>query len=388
VIYLDHAATTPVDPAVLETMLPFLGAVYGNPSSVYGPRREARAAIDSARDAVATALGAQAREIIFTSGGSESDNLAIRGVVARNRDRGNHVICSQVEHHAVLHTCQDLERQGIEVTYLPVDATGMVSVEDLRAAIRPTTLLVSVMTGNNEVGTIQPVRELAAATHELGDAYFHTDAVQAFGKIPVRVDDIGADLLSISAHKVNGPKGVGALYVKMGTRIQPLITGGGHERNRRAGTENVAGIAGLAAAVSMAVANLQHDAAVMAQARDRLTEGILGGIQGARLTGHPTLRLPHHASFVIPGVEGDALLMRLDRAGVYASSGSACTSGSLEPSHVLLAIGIPPAEALGSLRLTVGKSTTIADIDQALEMIIENVAALRAAAGAVMALAT
>lgn len=381
-IYLDHAATTPVDPAVLEAMLPFLGAVYGNPSSVYGPGREARAAIDEARDTVAAALGAQAREIIFSSGGSESDNLAIRGVVTRNRDRGNHVICSQVEHHAVLHTCQDLERQGIEVTYLPVDATGMVSIEDLRAELRPTTLLVSVMSGNNEVGTIQPVRELAATTHEHSSAYFHTDAVQAFGKIPVHVDQVGADLLSISAHKVNGPKGVGALYVRMGTRIQPLITGGGHERNRRAGTENVAGIAGLAAAVRMAVDSFGHDTAVMARARDRLRDGILGAIEGARLTGHPTLRLPHHASFVIPGVEGDALLMRLDRAGIYASSGSACTSGSLEPSHVLLAMGIPPAEALSSLRLTVGKATTDSDVDEALAGIQGAVAALREHAGA------
>lgn len=377
-IYLDHAATTPVDPAVLEAMLPFLRSVYGNPSSVYGPGREARAAIDRARDTVAAALGCQSRELIFTSGGSESDNLAIRGVAARNRDRGKHIICSQVEHHAVLHTCQDLERNGYDVTYLPVDAYGRVDPEDLRAALRPDTMLVSVMTGNNEVGTIQPVRELAAITHEQGSAYFHTDAVQAFGKLPVKVDDTGADLLTISAHKINGPKGVGALYVRMGTRIQPLITGGGHERNRRAGTENVAGIAGLAEAVRLAEHNRDRDAGVMRAARDQLIGGLIEGLPDARLTGHPTERLPHHASFVIPGVEGDALLMRLDRAGVYASSGSACTSGSLEPSHVLLAMGISPQDALSSLRLTVGKNTTAADIDAALELIIENVDALRA----------
>ena len=377
-IYLDHAATTPVDPAVLEAMLPYLGAVYGNPSSVYGPGREARAAIDASRDTVAVALGCQAREVIFTSGGSESDNLAIRGVALRNRDRGNHLVCSQVEHHAVLHTCQDLERGGFAVTYLPVDDAGRVNPDDLRAALRPETLLVSIMTGNNEVGTIQPVRELAAITHRLSAAYFHTDAVQAFGKVPVKVDDIRADLLTISAHKIHGPKGIGALYVRMGTRIQPLITGGGHERNRRAGTENVAGIAGLAAAARQAEEHRERDSGVMRAARDRLIDGFLASVPGARLTGHPTERLPHHASFVIPGVEGDALLMRLDRAGVYASSGSACTSGSLEPSHVLLAMGISAAEALTSLRLTVGKNTGSADVDAALELILENVSALRA----------
>jgi cysteine desulfurase len=377
VIYLDHAATTPVDPSVLEAMLPYLGAVYGNPSSVYGPGREARAAIDASRDTVAAALGCQAREVIFTSGGSESDNLAIRGVALRNRDRGNHLVCSQVEHHAVLHTCQDLERAGFEVTYLPVDELGRVNPDDLRATLRPGTLLVSIMTGNNEVGTIQPVRELAAITHQHSSAYFHTDAVQAFGKVPVKVDDIGADLLTISAHKIHGPKGTGALYARMGTRIQPLITGGGHERNRRAGTENVAGIAGLAAAARLAEQHRERDSAVMRAARDRLVDGFLASVPDARLSGHPRERLPHHASFVIPGVEGDALLMRLDRAGVYASSGSACTSGSLEPSHVLLAMGISPGEALTSLRLTVGKNTSFADIDAALELILDNVDALR-----------
>lgn len=380
-VYLDHAATTPVDPAVLDAMIPFLRDLYGNPSSVYGPGREARAAIDNARDLVAAALGCQSRELIFTSGGSESDNLAIRGVVLRNRDRGNHVICSQVEHHAVLHTCQDLERQGLHVTYLPVDAAGRVDPEELRAALRPETLLVSIMVGNNEVGTIQPVQRLAAIAHEHSNAYFHTDAVQAFGKVAVKVDDLGVDLLTISAHKVNGPKGVGVLYVRMGTRIQPLITGGGHERNRRAGTENVAGIAGLAVAVDLAERNRDRDATAMTAARDRLIRSLLERVEGATLTGDPTSRLPHHASFLVPGIEGDALLMRLDRAGVYASSGSACTSGSLEPSHVLLAMGIPARDALGSLRLTVGKNTTVAEVDQALEVIVESIVALRQHAG-------
>jgi cysteine desulfurase len=377
-IYLDHAATTPLDPQVLEAMLPFLGASFGNPSSVYGPGREARAALDRARDEVAAALGAESREVIFTSGGSEADNLAIRGVAARNRSRGRHLVCSQVEHHAVLTTCQDLERDGYEVTYLPVDGHGVVDPADLRAALRPDTILVSVMLGNNEVGSLQPVAELARVTHEHSPAYFHTDAVQAFGKVPSRVNELGVDLLSISAHKVHGPKGVGALYARMGTRLQPLVTGGGHERNRRAGTENVAGIAGLGAAVGRIMQDPAAESAELRARRDRLVELVLGGVEGASLTGHPTERLPHHASFLIPGVEGDSLLMRLDREGVYASSGSACTSGSLEPSHVLLAMGIAPAEAIGSLRLTVGRGTTESDVETAAALIAESVEKLRA----------
>jgi cysteine desulfurase len=376
-IYLDHAATTPLDPEVLDAMLPYFGEVYGNPSSIYTPGRNARAALDDARDTVARALGCESRELIFTSGGSEADNLAVRGVASRNRDRGNHIICSQVEHHAVLHTCQDLERHGFEVTYLAVDRYGRVSVDELAAALRPETLLVSVMTGSNEVGTLEPVRELAALTHEKSSAYFHTDAVQAFGKVPVAVTDLGVDLLTISAHKIYGPKGVGCLYVRMGTRIDPMITGGGHERNRRAGTENVAGIAGLAKAVQIATRDFDRDSIHLRAVRDRLSENVLSSVEGARLTGHRTERLPHHASFVFADVEGDSLLMRLDREGVYASSGSACTSGSLEPSHVLLAMGMTPKEALGSLRLTVGKRTTTADVDAAVEVIQEAVAALK-----------
>ncbi len=377
-IYLDHAATTPIDQEVLDVMLPYFGEVYGNPSSVYGPGRKARAALDDARDIVAGVLGCESRELIFTSGGSESDNLAVRGVASRNRERGNHIICSQVEHHAVLHTCQDLERRGFEVTYLPVDAEARVRPADLAAALRPETILVSVMSGNNEVGTLEPVRELAALTHEQSSAYFHTDAVQAFGKVPIRVDDLGVDLLSISAHKIYGPKGVGCLYVRMGTKIDPLITGGGHERNRRAGTENVAGIVGLAKAVEVAARDFDRDSTRLRDVRDRLTDGLLASVTGARVTGDPIERLPHHASFVIDDVEGDSLLMRLDREGVYASSGSACTSGSLEPSHVLLAMGISPLEALSSLRLTVGKRTSEADVDAAVEVIQEAVGALRA----------
>jgi cysteine desulfurase len=367
-IYLDHAATTPLDPEVLATMLPYLGEVYGNPSSIYSLGRKARSALDDARDIVAQVLGCEARELIFTSGGSEADNLAIRGVATRNRERGNHLVCSQVEHHAVLHTCQDLERQGFDVTYLPVDGDGRVAPRDLSAALRPETILVSVMLGNNEVGTLEPVRQLAALTHEQSSAYFHTDAIQAFGKVPVRVDDLGVDLLSISAHKI---------YGRMGTRIESMITGGGHERNRRAGTENVAGIAGLGKAVEIAARDFESDSAHVHQVRDRLSEGVLSAVPGARISGHPTERLPHHASFVIGDVAGDSLLMRLDREGVYASSGSACTSGSLEPSHVLLAMGITPEEALGSLRLTVGKGTTNADVDAAVEVIEEAVGALR-----------
>src|ERR1700694_1485972 len=376
-IYLDHAATTPIDPEVLDVMLPYFGEVYGNPSSVYAPGRKARAALDDARDIVASVLGCESRELIFTSGGSEADNLAIRGVASRNRERGNHIICSQVEHHAVLHTCQDLERHGFAVTYLGVDSEGRVRVDDLAAALRPETLLVSVMTGSNEVGTLEPVRGLATLTPRQSSAYFHTDAVQAFGKVPVGVDELGVDLLTISAHKIYGPKGVGCLYVRMGTRIDPMITGGGHERNRRAGTENVAGIAGLGRAVEIAARDFDRDTARLRVVRDRLTDNLLQSVDGARLTGHPTERLPHHASFVFGDVEGDSLLMRLDREGVYASSGSACTSGSLEPSHVLLAMGMTPKEALSSLRLTVGKRTTPADVDAAVEVIQEAVGALR-----------
>ena len=376
-IYLDHAATTPLDPEVLEAMLPYFGEIYGNPSSVYTPGRKARAALDDARDILARVLGCESRELIFTSGGSEADNLAVRGVASRNRDRGNHIICSQVEHHAVLNTCQDLERHGFEVTYLAVDRYGRVSIDDLAAALRPETLLVSVMFGSNEVGTLEPVKELAALTHDKSPAYFHTDAVQAFGKVALDVRDLGVDLLTISAHKIYGPKGVGCLYVRMGTRIDPMITGGGHERNRRAGTENVAGIAGLARAVEIAARDFIEDSAHLRTVRDRLSENVLSSVEGARLTGHPTERLPHHASFVFGDVEGDSLLMRLDREGVYASSGSACTSGSLEPSHVLLAMGMTPKEALSSLRLTVGKRTTTADVDAAVEVIQEAVGALR-----------
>jgi len=376
-IYLDHAATTPLDPEVLEAMLPYFGEIYGNPSSVYTPGRKARAALDDARDILARVLGCESRELIFTSGGSEADNLAVRGVASRNRDRGNHIICSQVEHHAVLNTCQDLERHGFEVTYLAVDRYGRVSIDDLAAALRPETLLVSVMFGSNEVGTLEPVKELAALTHDKSPAYFHTDAVQAFGKVALDVRDLGVDLLTISAHKIYGPKGVGCLYVRMGTRIDPMITGGGHERNRRAGTENVAGIAGLARAVEIAARDFIEDSGHLRTVRDRLSENVLSSVEGARLTGHPTERLPHHASFVFGDVEGDSLLMRLDREGVYASSGSACTSGSLEPSHVLLAMGMTPKEALSSLRLTVGKRTTTADVDAAVEVIQEAVGALR-----------
>jgi cysteine desulfurase len=377
-IYLDHAATTPLDAEVLEEMLPYLSGAYGNPSSVYQLGRQARSALDAARDLVAAALGCQAREIIFTSGGSESDNLAIRGVARRNRDRGRHLVCSQVEHHAVLHTCQDLEREGFEVTYLPVDRHGRVDPTALREALRPETILVSVMTANNEVGTIQPVRELSDITHEHSSAYFHTDAVQAFGKVPIRVDDLGVDLLSLSAHKIYGPKGSGCLYVRMGTRITPLITGGGHERNRRAGTENVAGVVGLAKAVEIADRDFDRDVPPLLTLQSQLIESMATTLPDAVLTGHPDERLPHNASFLIPGVEGDSLLMLLDRAEVCASSGSACTSGSLEPSHVLLAMGIQPRAALGSLRLTVGKGTAAAEVDTAVGVIGEAVGQLRA----------
>jgi cysteine desulfurase len=382
VIYLDHAATTPLDGEVLEAMLPHLRHGYGNPSSVYALGRKARSALDDARDAVAAALGCESREVIFTSGGSEADNLAVRGVAMAGRARGRHLICSQVEHHAVLHTCQELESEGYEVTYIPVDAYGRVAPATLQAALRPDTTLVSVMTGNNEVGTIEPVQELAEITHNSSQAYFHTDAVQAFGKVEVRVDDLGVDLLSMTAHKIHGPKGTGALYVRMGTPLAPQITGGGHERNRRAGTENVAGVVGLARAVEIAVRDFERDTRHLRTLQSQLVEALTTAVPDARLTGHPTERLPHNASFLVPGVEGDSLLMLLDRSEVYASSGSACTSGSLEASHVLLAMGISHEQALGSLRLTPGKSTTASEIDQAVDVIKRAVEQLRARAGA------
>jgi len=366
-VYLDHSATTPLDPEVLEAMLPYLTDEFGNASSVYGLGQRARQAIDQARDEVAAFYGVAAKEVIFTSGGTEGDNLAFQGIAQRNADRGRHVITSTIEHDAVLRSAEELEREGFEVTRLPVDRTGLVDPRDLQRALRKDTILVSLMHANNEVGTIEPIEQLVAVTREHSDAYFHTDAVQSTGKIPTRADDLGIDLLSMSAHKLHGPKGVGALIVRSGVRLQPQIVGGGHERNRRAGTENVAGIVGLAKALTIAQRDLAKNTEHLSRLRDRLIEGVLGRIPRAELTGHPVLRLPHHASFLFQGVEGESLLLQLDMEGIAASSGSACTSGSLEASHVILALGYPRERALGSLRLSVGKGNRDEDVDLLLD---------------------
>jgi cysteine desulfurase len=376
-VYLDHSATTPLDPEVLEAMLPYLTNEFGNASSVYALGQRARQAIDQARDEVAAFYGAAAKEVIFTSGGTEGDNFAFSGIAERNADRGRHIITSTIEHDAVLRSAEALERGGFQVTRLPVDRHGLVDPQALKAAVREDTILVSIMHANNEIGTIEPIAELVAVTREAGNAYFHTDAVQSTGKIATRVDQLGVDLLSMSAHKLHGPKGVGALIVRSGIKLEPQIVGGGHERNRRAGTENVAGIVGLAKALSIAQRDLSKNTERLTMLRDRLIEGVLDRIPLAELTGHPVKRLPHHASFLFQGVEGESLLLQLDMEGIAASSGSACTSGSLEPSHVILALGYPRERALGSLRLSVGKDNRDEDIDLVLDRLPGMVRRLR-----------
>ncbi|MGE5620832.1 MAG: cysteine desulfurase NifS [Sphingomonadaceae bacterium] len=383
-IYLDHAATTPVDPAVVEAMIPYFTEKFGNPSSIYGPAREARKALDWARDTVAQVLGASPAEIVFTSGGTESDNLALKGVAFANRHKGNHIITTQVEHHAILHTCEYLEkRAGFRVTYLPVDQYGTVDLDALQRALTPDTILVSVMYANNEVGTIQPIGEISRIVKTAG-VLFHTDAVQAGGSLDLNVDKLGVDMMSLSAHKFYGPKGVGVFYVRKGTSYWPQQQGGGQERGRRAGTENTAGIVGLATALKLAYERLDSYNAHVSRLRDKLIEGI-GKIPGAYLTGHPTNRLPNNASFVFDFVEGESILLGLDMLGVGASSGSACTSASLEPSHVLKAMGVPIERAHGSLRLTTGKDNTEEDVDRVVEAlpgIIERLRAMSPLAGA------
>lgn len=367
-IYLDHAATTPLRPEVREAMLPYLSECYGNPSSIYRIGREARKAVDDARETVAQILGASPREIVFTSGGSESDNLAILGVAFANREKGRHVITSAVEHHAVLDTVKYLEKWGFDVTVLPVDSDGMVDPEDVRKALTKETILVSIMHANNEVGTIQPISKIAPIVKEHG-AYFHTDAVQTVGHIPVNVAELGVDLLTLSAHKFYGPKGTGALYVRRGVRYDPLIHGGGQERGRRAGTENVAGIVGMARALELAVAEMEDEGKRLTELRDYLIEGIESKIPHVRVNGHRTERLPNNVNVCFQYIEGESLLLNLDMNNVAASSGSACTSGSLDPSHVLLAMGLSHEIAHGSLRLTLGRSTTRGQLDYVLEIL-------------------
>ena len=382
-IYLDHAATTPLDRSVLAEMEPYLCEVFGNPSSIYQSAREARRALDEARDTVADILNARAREIVFTSCGSESDNLAIKGVAFANRSRGNHIITSQIEHHAVLHSCQYLEKFGFRVSYLPVDRNGLVDLELLKQEIGDETILVTIMYANNEIGTIQPIEEIAQICKERR-VYFHTDAVQAAGALDLDVKRLGVDLLSLAGHKFYGPKGIGALFVRRGVQYWPQQHGGTQERNRRAGTENVAGIVGFAAALRAAYENFDQINSHSALLRDRLIEGILSQVDNAVLSGHPTSRLSNNASFCFENIEGESILLALDQRGIMASSGSACTSASLEPSHVLMALGLPAHFAHGSLRLTVGKDNTMEEVERVLVELPSIIEKLRSLSGALV----
>ena len=377
-VYVDHAATTAVRPEVVEAMLPYLSERAGNPSSVYAFGREARRAVDDARERIAGILGARPQEIVFTSGGTEADNAAIKGVAFSATQRGRkHIITSQIEHHAVLHTCEWLEQFGFRATYLPVDRYGLVDPANVEAAVEDDTALITIMYANNEVGTIEPIAEIARIARAR-KVPFHTDAVQAGGQLDMNVQRLGVDLLSLSAHKFYGPKGVGALYVRSGTRWQPQQQGGAQERNRRGGTENTAGIVGMATALALAYNELEVSNAHLTALRDRLIGGVLERIPESELTGHPTKRLPNSSSFVFGHVEGESILLSLDVKGIYASSGSACTSGALEPSHVITALGYAPEVARGSLRLTVGRDNSTAQVDRVLDELVPAMAALRA----------
>ncbi|MDK2915736.1 MAG: cysteine desulfurase [Euryarchaeota archaeon] len=375
-LYMDHAATTFMKPEVVAAMAPYLSEHFGNPSSLYRFAAESRSGVEAARRQVAAALGATPAEIFFTASGTEADNWAIKGVAFANKKRGSHIITSAIEHHAVLHTCEWLEKQGFSVTYLPVDKFGRVEPASVEEAITDETVLVSVMTANNEIGTIQPVAEIGRIAHDHG-VLFHTDAVQAIGAVPIDVDAMKIDLLSLSGHKFYGPKGTGALYIRRGTRIDTLVHGGGQERGRRAGTENVPGIVGLGRAIELATADIEGHNRRIAAMRDRLIRGVLDAIPDSRLNGHPTERLPNNANFSFRYVEGESILLLLDGHGICASTGSACSSGSLEPSHVLLATGLSHEEAHGSLRLTLGDANTEDDIDYVLEVLPEVIGRLR-----------
>ena len=375
-IYLDHAATTPTHPDVVEAMLPYFSDAYGNPSSIHSLGQEAKAAVEEARDKVADLIGSQPEEIIFTSGGTEADNLAVKGSVYANRNRGNHIITTSIEHHAVLETCEFLEEQGFEVTYLPVDRNGLVDPNDVVEAITDRTILISVMHANNEIGTLEPVDKIGQIAREKG-VYFHTDAVQTIGHIPVNVDKLGVDLLAISAHKLNGPKGIGALYVRKGTRISPFMHGGGQERGRRASTENVPAIVGLGRAVEIAQQEMEEEIPRLTSLRDKLIRGLFELIDQIHLNGHPSDRLPNNVNVSIAFVEGESMAISLDLEGIAASTGSACTSSAIEASHVLLAIGLPGDLARSSLRFTLGRGTTNEDIDRVLEVMPRIVARLR-----------
>jgi len=376
-IYLDYAATTPAVPEVLQAMIPYFNEAFGNPSAIYSYGQEAKSAIEEARAKVAGLIGARNEEIVFTSGGTESDNFALKGVAFANKKKGNHIITTAIEHHAVSESCNFLEKLGFKITYLPVDKYGLVDPDDVKKAKNVKTILISVMHANNEVGTIQPITEISKIAREAG-VYFHTDAVQTVGHIPADVNQLGVDLLSMSAHKLYGPKGVGALYIRKGTKLLSFMHGGGQERGRRASTENVPGIVGFGKAAELATQERNEEAERLTQLRNRLITDILKKIDNTRLNGHPTMRLPNNVNISVSFVEGESMCLNMDMAGICASTGSACSSGSLKPSHVLLAMGVDHVQAHGSLRFTLGKWTTDEEIDKLLEILPGIVAKLRA----------
>ncbi len=376
-IYLDYAATTPTHPEVVKAMLPYFTEVFGNPSGIYAYGQEAKGAIEEARSKVANLIGARDEEIVFTSGGTEADNFALKGVAFANQNKGNHIITSSIEHHAVMETGKFLEGRGFRVTYLPVDGYGLVDPDNVRKAITDKTILISVMHANNEVGTMEPITEIGKIAKETG-IYFHTDAVQTVGHIPVNVNELGVDLLSMAAHKLYGPKGVGALYIRKSTKLVSHMHGGGQERERRASTENVPGIVGFGRAAELAQREMSEEAKRLAYLRDQLIKGLQERINHIRLNGHPQRRLPNNVNVSIDFVEGESMCLNLDLEGICTSTGSACSSASLESSHVLLAMGLPPEQARGSLRLTLGKWTTEEEIGQVLEVLPRIVTRLRA----------
>lgn len=375
-IYLDNAATTRTSPEVVEAMLPYFSELYGNASTVYEFGAKSKEAVTEARETIARAIGAKDNEIYFTAGGSESDNWALKATAEAYKDKGKHIITSKIEHHAILHTCQWLEKNGFEVTYLDVDEFGVVKLEELKKAIRPDTILISIMFANNEIGTVEPVAEIGKIAREHG-VLFHTDAVQAFGQVPINVDELNIDMLSSSGHKLNGPKGIGFLYIRKGVKIRSFLHGGAQERKRRAGTENVPGIVGFGKATELALATMAERTDKERKLRDHLMERALKEIPFTRVNGDRTNRLPNNVNLCFQFVEGESLLIMLDMKGICGSSGSACTSGSLDPSHVLLAIGLPHEIAHGSLRLTLGADTTLEDIDYTVDAIKEIVTQLR-----------
>ena len=376
-IYLDYAATTPTHPEVVKAMLPYFSDAFGNPSSLYSYGLEARQAIEVARNRVAESIGAKNEEIVFTGGGSEADNFAIKGVAYANSHKGNHIITSVIEHHAVLETCKFLEKRGFKVTYLPVDKYGLVDPEKVRKAIAEKTILISIMHANNEIGTIQPIGEIGKIARK-AKVYFHTDAVQTTGHIPVNVNELKVDMLSMSAHKFYGPKGVGVLYIRKGTKVVSLIHGGEQESGRRAGTENVPGIVGLGKAIELAGLEMAKETERLIALRNKLIKGILGKIDNVQLNGHPEHRLPNNVNVSIDYIEGESTCLNLDLEGICISTGSACSSSSAEPSHVLLAVGLSHEQARSSLRFTMGHLTTEEDIDRVLEVLPRSVARLRA----------